>query len=135
MRLASDRPSAVTVVTQALPEDVDAIAKLTEEMDRFYGGTEIDPLEVRVSQINDVLFADAPIAHLIVAREARRRGVGQLLMRHLCEIAVQRACSRVEWTTDQDNEAARTFYAALGHRVNESKLFYRIEGSDLHRPR
>jgi ribosomal protein S18 acetylase RimI-like enzyme len=54
-------------------------------------------------------------------------------MRRLCNIAAERGCSRVEWTTDQDNPDAQRFYAGLGVHVNESKLFYRIEGDDLRR--
>jgi hypothetical protein len=40
--------------------------------------------------------------------------------------------ARVEWTTDRDNPAAQRFYAQLGVPVHESKLFYRIEGDQLH---
>jgi hypothetical protein len=52
-------------------------------------------------------------------------------MQHLYDIAVINNCSRVEWTTDNDNREAQLFYAELGVPVKESKLFYRIEGDEL----
>jgi ribosomal protein S18 acetylase RimI-like enzyme len=73
------------------------------------------------------------LKELYVAKDARRRGIGKLLMQHLHGIAVKHGCSRVEWTTDTDNPGAQQFYAELGVRVKESKLFYRIEGEDLKR--
>lgn len=51
------------VVRPAGPDDVDHLLTLTEEMDRFYGATEIDPLELRRQQLHDALFSDLPAAH------------------------------------------------------------------------
>ena len=156
------------MVTVAPAESMHAevLAELTEEMVRFYGATEVAPLGLRISQINESLFADPPSAYcllawddgrpvgfaaysflwpaagltrslylkeLYVAEPARRKGVGRLLIQRLYEIAVNNECSRVEWTTDQDNRAAQRFYARLGVPVRESKLFYRIDGQELRR--
>ncbi len=156
----------MTVVNPAEPAHVEAIATLAEEMDRFYGATEVEPLDLRVRQINEVLFGNPPSAYALLAWDddvlvgfaaysflwpaigltrslylkelyvieaARRTGVGKLLMRHLYEIAVKQDCTRVEWTTDSGNTDAQRFYAELGVRVSESKLFYRIEGEELRR--
>jgi GNAT superfamily N-acetyltransferase len=73
------------------------------------------------------------LKELYVIEAARGQGTGKHLMRHLYDIAVKHDCSRVEWTTDQENLNARRFYAELGVPVKESKLFYRIEGDDLRR--
>ena len=73
------------------------------------------------------------LKELYVVEDARRKGIGKLLMQHLCGIAVEHNCSRVEWTTDNDNPSAQQFYSELGISVKESKLFYRIEGEDLKR--
>ena len=54
-------------------------------------------------------------------------------MQHLFDIAAKNDCSRVEWTTDNDNREAQLFYVALGVPVEESKLFYRIERDELTR--
>jgi GNAT superfamily N-acetyltransferase len=73
------------------------------------------------------------LKELYVSTEARRAGIGKLLMQHLYDIAVKNNCSRVEWTTDDDNREAQLFYAELEVPVKESKLFYRIEGDELTR--
>ncbi len=51
-------------------------------------------------------------------------------MRGLYAIAAERGCSRVEWTTDESNERAKAFYAALGAKPLPSKIFYRA-GEDV----
>lgn len=154
----------MTTVTQAEPADIAAVAAIAEEMDRFYGATEVEPPEIRMRQISEALFHDRPSAYallawdngqltgfasysflwpaigltrslylkeLYVCEEARGQGTGRLLMQHLYEIAAKHGCSRVEWTTDRDNLDAQRFYAHLGVPVNESKLFYRVEGDVL----
>jgi GNAT superfamily N-acetyltransferase len=65
------------------------------------------------------------LKELYVAQSHRRRGAGKLLMDGLHEIAKAEKCSRVEWTTDRPNVAAQDFYASLGFKAHESKLFYR----------
>ncbi|MBI1757766.1 MAG: GNAT family N-acetyltransferase [Actinobacteria bacterium] len=135
-------------------------------MDRFYGATELEPLECRERQVSETIFSNPPAAHallawdgeqlvgfatysflwpavgltrslylkeLYVSNRARRTGVGRLLMHRLFELAVKHDCSRVEWTTDQDNVEARRFYELLGAPLNTSKLFYRLEGDGLRR--
>jgi GNAT superfamily N-acetyltransferase len=57
----------VTVVTAVRPEHVEALAALAEEMDRFYGATELEPLDLRLKQTNDALFANPPSAHALLA--------------------------------------------------------------------
>jgi len=154
------------MIKAAVGGDAEALAELAEEMDRFYGATEAEPLQFRVRQIKEAICGDPPAANsllasddgelagfasysflwpavglsrslylkeLYVAETARRKGVGQLLMRRLYEIAVEQGCSRVEWTTDRENSHAQRFYAGLGVSVHESKLFYRLEGSELRR--
>jgi ribosomal protein S18 acetylase RimI-like enzyme len=70
---------------------------------------------------------------LYVAGAYRGQGVGKLLMRAIFDVAAQRGCSRVEWTTDTDNPVAQAFYAKLGLSSRPSKIFYRVEdtGSGL----
>jgi GNAT superfamily N-acetyltransferase len=73
------------------------------------------------------------LKELYVVQACRGRGIGKLLMQNLVEIAVKHGCSRVEWTTDEQNHGAQAFYESLGVPRNSSKLFYRLEG-DLLRP-
>lgn len=151
-------------IAPAQPSDISALAELTEEMDRFYGASEIEPLEIRLRQINAAIFSNPPSAYALLAWDndtlvgfasysflwpavgltrslylkemyviaaARRKGTGKLLMQNLYDIAIKSDCSRVEWTTDQENADAQQFYAELDVPVKESKLFYRIEGGKL----
>ncbi len=74
------------------------------------------------------------LKELYVAGAYRRQGVGAMLMDGLYKIAAERGCSRVEWTTDQDNPGAQAFYEALGVKLYSSKIFYRASGDHLTRP-
>jgi GNAT superfamily N-acetyltransferase len=70
------------------------------------------------------------LKELYVSKHYRRGGIGKLMMKKLLEVAIDNGCSRVEWTTDEDNEEARRFYEVLGFESLSSKLFYRVEGQD-----
>jgi hypothetical protein len=52
----------VIEVSPAAPSDAAAIAELLDEIDRFYGGTGSDPVDVRVQQVSEALFGTAPAA-------------------------------------------------------------------------
>ena len=67
------------------------------------------------------------LKELYVAGAYRGQGVGKLLMHAVFETAAMLKCSRVEWTTDRGNTAARAFYAGLGLPEYPSKIFYRVE--------
>jgi GNAT superfamily N-acetyltransferase len=67
------------------------------------------------------------LKELYVARAHRHRGTGTLLMTAIFEVASTHRCSRVEWTTDDDNPGARAFYEALGLPAHRPKIFYRAE--------
>lgn len=54
-------------VAPATPDQVEALARLLEEMDRFYGATGTDPIEVRHRQIQQALFVDPPAAYALLA--------------------------------------------------------------------
>jgi GNAT superfamily N-acetyltransferase len=57
----------VTIVKDATPDDIPAIVKLAEEMDRFYGDTTVESPEVRARQIAEAIFNDPAPAHAILA--------------------------------------------------------------------
>lgn len=54
-------------VVAAEPVHVGAIAALLEELDMFYGETDVEPRDVRIRQINEALFGDLPLAHAALA--------------------------------------------------------------------
>jgi GNAT superfamily N-acetyltransferase len=62
----------MTIITQAEPADIEALANLAEEMDRFYGATEVEPIETRRKQISRALFYDPPSAYVLLARNDSR---------------------------------------------------------------
>jgi ribosomal protein S18 acetylase RimI-like enzyme len=71
------------------------------------------------------------LKELYVSLSHRRSGIGRILMAHICNVALESECSRVEWTTDQDNRDAQKFYEGLGIHALPSKMFYRAEGDAL----
>jgi len=66
------------------------------------------------------------LKELYVAQAYRRAGIGKQLMTALEEIARARRCSRFEWGTDTENEAAQGFYASLGASPSTGKVAYRV---------
>lgn len=51
---------------------------------------------------------------LFVDPGARRRGVGELLMRRLAEVAVEADCSHMSWVASGSNGVGMGFYRKLG---------------------
>jgi GNAT superfamily N-acetyltransferase len=156
----------VVEIRPATHGDVEAIALLMEDLDRFYGATDVEPLSERIPQIAAALFPEPRAAYVLLAREGeqlvgiaaysflwpaagvtrslylkeiyvseafRSKGIGALLMQRLCQVAVERECSRVEWTTDKGNVLGEDFYERLGVPQNQEKIFYRLEGEDIRR--
>jgi ribosomal protein S18 acetylase RimI-like enzyme len=68
---------------------------------------------------------------LFVLAEIRGQGVGLTLMRFLARQAVERGCVRFDWTAEQDNPAALSFYDRLGAARVAEKVYYRFEGETL----
>jgi GNAT superfamily N-acetyltransferase len=73
------------------------------------------------------------LKELYVAEACRGEGVGALLMEALRLTAIGHGCSRVEWTTDDNNPGAMRFYESLGYAPKPSKIFYRLDGDHLRR--
>jgi GNAT superfamily N-acetyltransferase len=59
----------VVTVEPAEAKDAEAIARLLEEMDRFYGGTPNEPLDLQLAQISAALFRAASTARALLAWE------------------------------------------------------------------
>ncbi|MFF3060191.1 cyclophane-containing RiPP N-acetyltransferase HaaN [Streptomyces sp. NPDC057909] len=49
--------------------DTPALAELIEEIERFYGSTEIQPLEERRSQVEEALFGSPPLASALLVED------------------------------------------------------------------
>ncbi len=68
---------------------------------------------------------------VFVAEGARRRGIGEQLLRHLAALAVERGCGRFEWSVLDWNESARRFYRSLGARILDEWHLCRLDGDAL----
>lgn len=68
---------------------------------------------------------------LYVTPEARGAGVGKALLQHLAALAVERGCSRFEWSVLDWNEKAIRFYKAMGAEPMEEWTVYRVTGDAL----
>ena len=64
--------------------------------------------------------------HLVVAPEARRRGIGRALVRHALECAVATGASRVDLTAGPGKAAGRSLYESLGFRERDTGS-YRLD--------
>ncbi|MEU1183527.1 cyclophane-containing RiPP N-acetyltransferase HaaN [Streptomyces sp. NPDC005820] len=65
-----------TTIRPARAGDLSALAVLIEEIERFYGATEIQPLEERRSQIKQALFGSPPLASALLVVDGRGDLVG-----------------------------------------------------------
>jgi GNAT superfamily N-acetyltransferase len=70
---------------------------------------------------------------LFVRPEARRRGAGQALLRHLAAAAVARGCGRMEWMVLAWNELAQGAYRKLGAQQLDEWRLCRLTGEALER--
>ena len=68
---------------------------------------------------------------VFVAEGARRRGIGEQLLRHLAALAVERGCGRFEWSVLDWNEGARRFYRSLGAHIFDEWHLCRLDGDAL----
>lgn len=77
------------------------------------------------------LEAELFVRDLFVTDRARSQGVGERLLRAAASVAVERGCTRIDWTTATSNPGAIALYDRLvGQRLDE-KVYYRLEGDAL----
>ncbi|MFI2374136.1 cyclophane-containing RiPP N-acetyltransferase HaaN [Streptomyces sp. NPDC018964] len=62
--------SMTVTIRPADKRDVEALAELIEEIERFYGSTGIQPLEERRTQVEEALFGSPPLASALVVEDA-----------------------------------------------------------------
>jgi GNAT superfamily N-acetyltransferase len=70
---------------------------------------------------------------LFVLPDARGRGYGKALIRHLAQLAVARKCGRFEWAVLDWNQPAIDFYRALGADLLPDWRICRLTGDALKR--
>lgn len=70
---------------------------------------------------------------LFVKPDHRGQGFGKELLRRLARLAVERGCSRLEWTVLNWNEPAIHFYRSLGALPMDDWTLYRLTDDALAR--
>ncbi len=68
---------------------------------------------------------------LFVVPDARRHGIGRVMIRYLAGEAVRRGCGRMEWVVLDWNQLAIDFYEKLGARRMEEWYTYRLTAEQL----
>jgi GNAT superfamily N-acetyltransferase len=68
---------------------------------------------------------------LYVRTGRRGEGIGEHLVRWIANYALERHCSRFDWTVDASNLRAVEFYSALGAVPSQDKLYYRVADDAL----
>ncbi|MFF4835153.1 cyclophane-containing RiPP N-acetyltransferase HaaN [Streptomyces sp. NPDC001315] len=56
-------------IRPAEKRDVQAVAELIEEIEKFYGATEIQPMDERTPQVEEALFGSPPLASALVVED------------------------------------------------------------------
>ncbi|KUO18429.1 cyclophane-containing RiPP N-acetyltransferase HaaN [Streptomyces dysideae] len=63
-------------IRPAEKRDAVALAELIEEIERFYGSTDVQPFEERQSQVEEALFGSPPLASALVVEDENGDLVG-----------------------------------------------------------
>lgn len=73
------------------------------------------------------------LKELFVSQDHARNGVGEKMMSFLARKAIEKNCSRFDWTANDDSTAATEFYKKLQAPIIEKKQYYRLSREDLQR--
>ncbi|MFT6387082.1 MAG: ribosomal protein S18 acetylase RimI-like enzyme [Cellvibrionaceae bacterium] len=71
------------------------------------------------------------LKELFISPDFSRKRIGETLMSYIANIALQKNCSRFDWTSNEDSIAAKNFYEKLGAPIIEKKKYYRFSGKKL----
>ena len=68
---------------------------------------------------------------IYVQPKMRGKGCGKLLLAYIAKLAVERNCTRVEWSVLDWNEPSIQFYRSIGAAPMEGWTVQRLDGSEL----
>ena len=71
------------------------------------------------------------VKDIYIRERFRGRGIGLAVICRLAALAVERNCSRVDWTAETTNPRAIAFYDRIGVPRVESKVYFRLDGDIL----
>jgi GNAT superfamily N-acetyltransferase len=124
-------------IRDAAPADVATILRFIRELAEFE--READKVVATEALLHDAMFGERPVAEAVIAEdlyvtpEARGSGVGGALLRHLAGIAVDRGCTRFEWSVLDWNKRAIEFYRSMGAEAMNEWTVNRVSGAALAR--
>ena len=104
-------------VADVASRDTVAAVYIATEGGRILGSVTLETEERVVEEENSTVLAreEAHVRVLGVAPEARRRGVGRILMRHCANVARQIGKARLTLNTSLENLSAQRFYESIGY--------------------
>lgn len=85
------------------------------EAEGLLGHVLVDWRGSRHEHVRSRLGVTPELRRLVVHAEARRRGIGGLLVRHVEALAIERAVRRLGLAVAVENGSARRLYASLGY--------------------
>ena len=68
---------------------------------------------------------------IYVKPEKRGKGYGKLMLAYIAKLAVERNCTRVEWSVLDWNEPSIQFYRSIGAAPMDGWTVQRLDGSEL----
>ncbi len=68
---------------------------------------------------------------IYVKPDRRGRGFGKMMLAYIAKLAVERRCSRVEWSVLDWNEPSIQFYRSIGASPMEGWTAQRLDGPEL----
>jgi len=104
-------------VADVASRDTVATVYIATELGRILGSVTLETDKRVVDEENSTTLApeEAHVRVLAVAPEARRRGVGRILMSHCADVARQNGKARLTLNTSLKNSSAQSFYESIGY--------------------
>jgi len=126
-----DRAPALEAMTAHVRDEVLAPHANVEILLAEAGGKAIGFASFAVLHPAPDLTGQLFLKDLFVSETARGGGSGEALLRALAKIAVERGCSRLDWTTEDYNPRALALYDRIGAKRLPEKIYYRFDGAAL----
>ncbi|MDN7242931.1 GNAT family N-acetyltransferase [Planococcus sp. N028] len=114
-----DMDAARNYIEQRL-ENEDSVIFAVKDGDKYLGFTQLYPMFSSVSMKRMWILND-----LYVAEEARKRGVGEMLMEKAKEFAIETGAKSLVLSTAVNNYSAQRLYEKLGYK--RDTVFYSYE--------
>lgn len=71
------------------------------------------------------------IEDIYVREQYRGKGYGKALLKHVCQLAIERDCGRVEWWCLDWNKPSIDFYLSLGAEPMSEWTVYRLNKTEI----